>query len=194
MSKAILDLPKRPAVVTHINTRLEKHGDDNVLCADIKLEGIFLEPDELNLLLGDKHAHDALFVKPNGKGKAAEPMFRQLADFKLIEKFKDCAATIYHGLADDNTEFEDVNVTNVVLAPQVGGQTMMTCTVQTEIEDTSDVAALLEVLQSPGAVALLFGAKQVPEGKKAQGKLDLGAGTPPKGEGNTEGAPAEQVH
>src|SRR5678815_6168342 len=101
---AVLDLAKRPAMVMHVNPRLERHGDDGVLAVDIKLDGIHLEPDELNLLLGDKHAHDALFVKANGKGKAPEPMFRQLKSFELVDKFENCAAIITLGLSDNELE------------------------------------------------------------------------------------------
>lgn len=188
---AVLDLAKRPAEVTHINTRMEKHGDSSVLAADIRVGGVHLEPNELNALLADKLAHSALFVTPNGKGKAAEPMFRQFKSFELVDKFADCSASIGLGLTDLEIEFEDIKIARVVLTPQVGGLTLMECTVQTEIEDTDDIAKLLEHLQSPGSVALLFGSKAIPEGKKSQKDLDLGvtASKP------SEGAPAAaEVH
>lgn len=191
MSKAVLDLPKRPARVAHINTRLEKHGESSVLCADIKIEGVHLEPDELNLLLDDKHAHNALFV--TAKGKATEPMFRQLKRFELESKFEDCSASIFLGLSDDSVDFEDVKVAKVKLSPQVGGQTMVELTVQTEIEDTNDIASLLEHLDSEACVAITFGAKSKPEGKKAQKDLGLGV-TATKTSEDAAGDGAEAVH
>lgn len=170
---AVLDLAKRPAKITHVNPRLERHGDSSVLAIDIKLDGIHLEPDELNALLDDKHAHAALFVSAS-KGKAAEPMFRQLKSFELVDKFEDCSAVIGLGLSDIEIEFEDVKVASVKLTPQVGGQTLMECSVQTEVDEADDVARLLEQLEAEGSVALLFGAKSKPKGKKAQKDLDLG--------------------
>lgn len=188
-SVAVLDLTKRPASVMHINTRIEKHGESSVLAADIRLGGIHLEPDELNALMDDKHAHASLFKSANGKGKAAEPMFRQLKSFELVDKFENCAATIGLGLTDNEVEFEDVKLARITLDPQVGGLTLLEVTVQTEIEDTDDVARLLEHLQSEGTAALLIGAKQVPKGAKAQKSLDLAPNaTPPSG--STEDAPA----
>ncbi len=183
-STAILDVTKRPASVMHINTRIEKHGESSVLAADIRVGGIHLEADELNALMDDKHAHASLFKAANGKGKAAEPMFRQLKSFELVDKFENCAAAIGLGLSDIEVEFEDVKIARVVLDPQVGGLTLMECTVQTEIEDTDDVARLLEHLQSEGSVAILIGAKSIPKGAKAQKSLDLAP---------TAGKPADQA-
>lgn len=175
MSKttAVLDITKRPAMVMHVNPRLEKHGKDSVLAVDITLDGLHLEADELNALMDDKHAHAALFKSANGKGKAAEPMFRQIAAIALVDKFEDCACTIGLGLSDIEIEFEDVKLKDVKLIPQVGGMTLMRCTVQTEVEDADDVARLLEVLESESTAAILIGAKTVPKGKKAQKSLDL---------------------
>ncbi len=171
-NKAILELVRRPAVVMHVNARIEQHGKEKQLACDIKLDGIHLEAEELNLLLDDKHAHGALY-KSAVKGKPAEPMFRQLKSYELVDKFADCCATIYLGLTDTSIEFEGVKVASVKLTPQVGGLTLMECSVQTEIEDTDDVARLLEVLHSEGSVELLIGAKEIPKGRKAQKSLDL---------------------
>lgn len=191
---AVLDLAKRPAMVMHVNPRLERHGESGVLACDIKLDGIHLEPDELNLLLDDKHAHAALFKAANGKGKAAEPMFRQLKSFELVDKFENCAATISLGLSDNELEFDDVKVAKVRLTPQVGGQTLVELTVQTVIEDTDDVARLLEHLESECNVALMFGSKEKPKDRKAQKELGLGpAGTPPNG-GENAGEEGQRPH
>lgn len=190
MSKttAVCDLAKRPAMVMHVNPRLERHGDDGVLAVDIKLDGIHLEPDELNAVLDDKHAHAALF-KSAVKGKAAEPMFRQLKSFELVDKFENCAATITLGLSDNELEFEDVKISRVKLTPQVGGQTLMECSVQSVIEDADDVARLLEHLESECNVALLIGSKEKPKDRKAQKELGLGPAAKPddkKGEASPE--------
>lgn len=195
MSKAtaIVDLAKRPATIMHVNPRPEFHGDSHVLAVDVKLDGIHLEPDELNLLLGDKHAHAALFKAANGKGKAAEPMFRQLKRFELVDKFENCTATIGLGLTDLEVELEDAKLAKVKLTPLVGGQTLMECTVQAVVEDSSDVASLLDYLLSEGTAALIIGAKAVPKDKKAQKDLDL-APTATKTADQAAGDDAGAVH
>lgn len=191
-STAILDLAKRPGMVMHVNPRLQRHGDEPVLAIDISIDGIHLEPDELNALLEDKHAHNALF-KSATKGKAAEPMFRKLKSFEVTDKFENCAAVISLGLSDNELEFEDVKIAGVKLTPQVGGQTLMECKVQTEVEDTDDVARLLEHLESECNISLLIGAVEKPKDRKAQKELGLGP-TAKAGEdkGGEEGA--ERTH
>jgi hypothetical protein len=57
-----LSLGKRPCNLGgHINVRSETHGDSTVLAADLTIDGIMLEQDELCDLLGDEHAAKALF-------------------------------------------------------------------------------------------------------------------------------------
>ena len=58
----MLTLPTRPAKIGgSINTRTEKHGDDDVAALDIPLE-FLLEPDELCAILKTEDAAARLFT------------------------------------------------------------------------------------------------------------------------------------
>jgi hypothetical protein len=70
----------------------------------------------------------------------------------------------------------------------------MSCVVQTEVEDTDDIAALLEVLQSEGSAAILIGSKSVPKGKKAQKDLDLAPTANVTADQAAAGEGADAVH
>lgn len=168
-----IEMPVRPGKFVNINTRHEKHGDSNVLCADISVRGLHIDETELDHYLGAK-AWNALFVAANGKGKAAEPMFRNIDPIKLWDEFEGCDVSFSLGLSDDCIEYDDAFVSKIVLTPQVGGLTLMDCLVSVEVEDTDDIARLLECLGEESNIALTIGGKFVPKDKKAQGTLDLG--------------------
>ncbi|HEU4627201.1 MAG TPA: hypothetical protein VFS52_20740 [Steroidobacteraceae bacterium] len=48
MADKSIEMARRPAKYVNINTRLEKHGDSEVLCADISVRGFHIErgPDD----------------------------------------------------------------------------------------------------------------------------------------------------
>jgi hypothetical protein len=169
-----LDMTARPAKYVNINTRHEKHGKDAVqLCADISLRGFHIDEHELNHLLGTK-AFNALFVAANGKGKPAEPMFRNVDPLRVWDEFEGCDVHLSLGLSDNAVTFEDAFVSKIVLDPQVGGLSLMNCMVSVEVEDTDDVARLLEHMGDECRVSIYLGAKHVPKDAKAQTSLDIG--------------------
>lgn len=175
------EMAARPGKYVNINTRHEGRGKTDVqLCADISVRGFHIDAAELNHILGDK-AHNALFVAANGKGKPAEPMFRNINSLGVLDQFEGCDVVFSLGLSEETVEFEDARVHGIVLEPQVGGLTLMDCKVSVEIEDTDDVARLLECMGDEGSISIFLGAKAVPKDKKAQKSLDLGPtdATPP---------------
>lgn len=169
MTKA-LELGKRQAHIAHINLREEKHGDDTVPAIDIKLEGVTLDKAELNALLGEKRAHDALFNQGKA-GTLIEPVFKFFEPFKFTEKFVDCQATLYLGIQAAEYELEDVRITGLKFTPMSGGSTAVTLTVQHELDDTEIVGALADQLGRECSVAISFGKVDVEE--KKQQKLAL---------------------
>lgn len=188
-----LEMIERPGKYVNINTRHENHGKDAVqLCADISVRGFHIDESELNHFLGAK-AWNAIFVSANGKGKPAEPMFRNVDPIKLWDEFEGCDVSFSLGLSDEVIEFEDAFISKIVLTPQVGGLTLMDCLVSVEVEDTNVIAALLETMGDECKVKLFVGGKFVPEGKKAQGSLELGPTdkTPPSSDKPPE---VEAVH
>lgn len=65
----MLNLDSRPATLgVSLGTPTEKHGDERVPAKNIRVKNVLLSKDELNDLLGDKHAWDMLYVEKKGKG------------------------------------------------------------------------------------------------------------------------------
>lgn len=198
-TEVALEMTPRPAKYININTRHEGRGKDGVqLMADISVRGFHIDEAELNHILGAK-AWNALFVSANGKGKPAEPMFRNIDPIHVHDEFEGCDGTFALGLSDEAVEFEDGKVHGIVLTPEVGGLTLMDFKFSTEIEDTSDVAALLECMADESSVGIFLGGKAVPKDKKAQKSLDLGPTdkSPPSSDAKPAAPaepPAEQVH
>lgn len=172
MSKTkALEIEPRHCRFTNLNIRLEKHGDDDVPAVDLKFEDLMLRKDELNRLLGEKFAHDALF-RAAKEGGLIEPLFPMLAPLALEDKFEDCTATVAFGLNDDfTTELEDVKFRGVRLKPVSGGMTAITLTVQYELDDSELMSSLTEFLGRECKVGLVFGKKT--EAEKKQQKLAL---------------------
>jgi hypothetical protein len=186
----------RPAKYTHINPRHEKHGKDGVqLCIDVSVRGFHIDESELNHLLGDK-AFNALFVTANGKGKPAEPMFRNIAPIVCHDEFEGCDAVFSLGLTGETVEYDDAFISRIVLEPQVGGLTLMNFTVSVEIEDENDVAQLLRCMGDESTVSIFLGGKHVPKDAKAQQSLDIGPTdkTPASADAAIAADQAEAVH
>lgn len=199
-----LEMAARPAKWVNVNTRLEGRGKDGAqLMADISVRGFHIDEPELDHILGAK-AHAALFVSANGKGKPAEPMFRNVDPLKVWDEFEGCDASFTLGLSDTSVEFDDAYVSSIVLEPQVGGLTLMNFIVTVEIDDADDIARLNETMGDESSVAIFLGGKHVPKDKKAQKSLDLGPtdASPPSQDpapaspaaAADDGPPAESMH
>jgi len=165
-----LTLTKRPAKLgSGINTRAEKHGDDDVPACDIPLAGIFLEREELNALLGDPSLHKALFTTMPGES-TPQPVLRRFKPLQLADKFEGCTVTIIAGLSATSFMLDDVTIAKLKLEPQTGGLTAMSMQVQALAEDL-DVTALLGWLNHDVDVEVQFGT--VAKGKDKQQDLPL---------------------
>lgn len=127
-----------------INTRTEKHGEENVPGVDIPLSAIFLEKDEVNNLLQDPDAYDALYTED--RSKQLEPRFLTIEPIRLSDKFTGARVTISVN-GGDGVDFvlKPAKISKIALSPQVGGLTLMSCTVQGNPSDHTDVLALLNL-------------------------------------------------
>lgn len=135
-----LTLSKRAGQIgPSINTRTEKHGEEDVPGLDIPVTGIFLDAEELGVLLQDPEAHTCLFTK--SRSVADEPRFDSLAPLKIDGKFTDAKVLITVG--EHQVHFKPAKVKSIELEPQVGGMTMMSCTIQGNPSSNTDVLELL---------------------------------------------------
>jgi hypothetical protein len=139
----IMNLTKRPGQIgPSINTRTEKHGEESVPGVDIPVSGLMLDKPELNALLQDVDAHDALYT--DARGKQLEPRFQTIDPIALTDKFVGAKVTITS--VDGETEnliLKPAKIGKIRLEPQVGGLTLMSCTIQGNPPDHADMLALL---------------------------------------------------
>jgi len=161
-----------------INTRVEKHGDEDVTAFDIPLDEIMLDAGELAALLGEPHAHTLLFDTSN---IPHEPIFRMLKDFRLKEKIDSADVTLFIGLERVPIKFTDVKLARISIEPMVGGLTRLAVQVQCTPNLESKVLGLLfEKLGAEIDVEISS------EGHGAQAQLPLG--------GASDSANAAGVH
>lgn len=157
----MLSISKRPARLgSSINTRAERHGDDNVTALDIPLSEIMLTAEELNALMQEPHAHNVLFDHAKG-GSLIEPVFEQVPFLPLAGKIEDATVTL--GFNDEELQLVPCNLKRLRLVPRVGGLTSLSCLVQCVPKLDSLVARLLERLNSDVSVSIAcegFGAQQ----------------------------------
>lgn len=160
----MLSLNKRPARIgPSINTPTEKHGEEDVPACDIPIEGIMLEREELNALLDDPYAHDALF-NHRSQGKVDEPIFRKFKALQFREKFEEGAVTFFVGMGAEKIELKSVKLARVTLDPQVGGLTELSLSVQCN-PSADTVAQLFTYMNHDVEVEIAFG-KKVAKGAK----------------------------
>jgi len=110
-----------------INTRTEKHGDEDVAAIDIPITDFALGATELNSITGEPHAHRALFDKSKSP---VEPIFRGFKAFALKDKFEDCTAELLLGLGREPLRLTGCKVARVKLEPLTGGMTGMDFLIQ----------------------------------------------------------------
>ena len=177
----MLTLDKRPARIGgSMNSRTEKHGDEDVPALDIPLEGLMLTKEELNALTGDPYMHDALFSH-RSQGKLDEPILRNFRPLVYREKFEEGQVLLRVGLgADIEVDLKDVKLARVTLEPQVGGLTA--CSVQIQCRPTAEtVAQLWPYMGHEVDAEVTFGKKSAKGEKQAELPLNsFGKGEEPE--------------
>lgn len=168
MTAPTLDLHLRPATLAAVNTRTERHGEEDVPACDLTLEGILLKPKELDALL--PHATAGLFT---AEGTLPVPAFPQVKPLQLLQRFEGAQVTVAFGTTGDRTALvlHDVKLAKVRVEPLRGGESALAVQVQTPLPDR--MQELLERLGHEVHVAITGGKPAVkPE---AQGALPLPA-------------------
>jgi hypothetical protein len=177
----MLTLDKRPCRIGgSLNSRTEKHGDEDVPALDVPLEGLMLTKEELNALTGDPYMHDALFSH-RSQGKLDEPILRMFRPLVLREKFEQGQVLLTVGLgADIEIELKDVKLARVTLEPQVGGLTA--CSVQVQCTPSAEtVAQLWPYMGHDVDCELTFGKKATKSEKQRELPLNsFGEGEAPE--------------
>lgn len=145
----MLSLTKRTAKVGNaIQSRSEMHGEDSVTAIDIPLADIMLAATELNAIMREPYAHNALFNHRAAAGGLVEPLLKHVKPLALDEKIEGASITITHGVEAEVVRLAPVKLAKIKLDPKLGGLTAMSCTVQCTPDLGEDIAHLLERLNS----------------------------------------------
>ena len=165
-----MNLKKRPCHIGNsMSTNTEKHGDEDVGAIDLALDGIVLNADELNSILGDG-AHAALYVIPKANGSdnaLPEARFPGIKPIELKEHFEKARVELWVGFEDDEQDrigLSDAKVRRVKFTPGAGGLTSMSCSVRATPDDEV-VSTLFNYLNHTASVAIR-------NGKWAESKSD----------------------
>lgn len=159
-----------------VNSRTEKHGDEDVPACDIPIQGMMLTHDELEALVPG--AHKAFFAKQRGTDfYDLTDLAKLLRPFKFVDKFEGASATLQLGIdGKEITLDKDVKIAKLVLDPQTGGMTELSITLQTT--PTTDVMAEVFAFMNREITADVSFGKKAEAKKKKQPELalDHGAG------------------
>lgn len=185
-----LTLRKRLCKIgTNINVRTEKRGDQPVPACDFTLKGVMLKKDELNTLLGDEHAYDALYLDVDD---TPEPLFaKHFKPFALLDSFEGASVTLQLVDNDDEVELEDVKLASLKLEPQVGGLTSLQVQVQAT-PDGEDMQSICAFVDSQVHAAISFGKRS--EKDKRQKELPMGEHDQDTDADGDDAGDADNVH
>ena len=126
-----LNLTKRPAKIgKSVNTRTEMHGKDEVPAQDIALYGIALNAEELAAVTDEETAATAFFKMD---GDQYVPRILSLDPQSLSHKFQNATVKLSGG-GLPVTNYRNAKIKGIVLEPQTGGITLMSCTLQVNPE------------------------------------------------------------
>ncbi len=135
-----LSLTKRPAKIgKSVNTRTEMHGQDEVPGQDIPLVGIVLNVQEL-VAVTDEDTAGTGFFKMDGDQYV--PRILALDPQTLAHKFANATVKISGG-GIPVTTYKNAKIKSIVLEPQTGGMTLMSCTLQVNPKNGDPSAQML---------------------------------------------------
>lgn len=110
-----------------IGFRTQKHGDDPVKAADIRVSGIELTKAEVNTLANDKYADRTLWAS-GGRGKPERPAVGSFAPRRIREPIETARVAIKVG--GEEIKLGVCRLKAIDIEPKVGGVAEMGCMIQ----------------------------------------------------------------
>jgi hypothetical protein len=177
-------LPEKPCELgARVITSGDGEGDKREELVRFSLKGIMLNAKEIDRVLGSG-AHGRLFVQH--KGEDIKPAFGDdVNELALAHLFADSTVTL--SLDDSTVTMPKAKISKVILQPQIGGMTWMSCEVEAPTKLADGVEALGNHCGLKIAAHLAFGSKPVLD--KRQKSLPLGEGAV-DGDDDEDEAPA----
>jgi hypothetical protein len=170
-------MPKKftlPEKSCTLGTKFTTTGDGEGAARDSQLvfalEGLMLSAKDLDKMLG-AGAHERLFTKD--KSQALVPFFGEdINEQKLAHKYIDCTVTLT--LDGATVTAPKANISKVVLQPQIGGMTWMSCEIEAPAKLAHGHERIGKHCDLKIAAQLAFGEK--PKLDKRQKALPLNEG------------------
>lgn len=163
-------LPEKPCELGNkCITTGEGEGEDRKAVAKFSLEALMLSAKELDKLLG-VGAHERLFTKD--KGGALVPFFEDLNEHTPVHRYVDSTVTLE--LEGDTVTMPASKIMGIVLQPQIGGMTWMSCNIETPADLVEGVSDIGRFAGRKIRAQLAFGQKPVAD--KSQKELALNEG------------------
>lgn len=142
-------LKKQKSVLEHLNTRAEKHGDQNMLAIDIKIvadvPNTFLNQLDPDLKASLYKAEDAQASLVEDAGHMPVLRFPSMAPFKYQVSMVKAKLTI-HGAKKENDITFEVKITDIKLDCKHGGTVELTFSAATlpEAEEVGTLSGMLK--------------------------------------------------
>lgn len=182
-------LPEKPCDLgSKVTNSGDGEGESREELVKFTLKGLMLNAKEIDRVLGSG-AHGRLFVQH--KGEDIKPAFGEdVNELALAHLYADSTVTL--SLDDQTVTMPKAKISKVILQPQIGGMTWMSCEVEAPTKLADGVEALGNHCGLKIAAHLAFGSKPVLD--KRQKNLPLGEGA--DGDDDDEGeddAPASKA-
>ena len=133
---------RRCSIGSSINTRTEKHGEDDVTALDIPLVKIGLTAAELPEVMLEKHAYELLYN--TRKGRPDEPIWSRFHPLTFAQKIE--GVNVWSYLGRKTLKRKGVTLAKVRIEPQIGGVTFLSVQVQCTPTLDDTIEALLGAL------------------------------------------------
>lgn len=147
----MLALTQHNASLSNLNIRIERHGDERELAADLKLS-MSVAGSVLNDI--EKGLHDSLFRMPASAGEQPDLIdpalltavkFPHLKPLELTHKFPGYEAEVGQDLEESALFLADLELKKIAVKPLEGGSAELSFTLSGNI-DPDDASVLTELL------------------------------------------------
>lgn len=147
-----LSITRRTATMgSGINTRTEKHGDEDILAFDIPIKGVPLTQEDLEEVTLNKSAYKLLYRKV--RNRPDEPVWGQLFQpLAMNAKVKGANVTLYVGRKA--LKLIDVNLAKVRIEIVSGGISLLHFQIQCKPALDDTLEALFEKVNKPIDLAI----------------------------------------
>lgn len=119
----------------------KKRKDEDIRTLKLELKEIEIDRAELNALLGEAHAFEAIY------DTSANPVRPYLACIKAIElksAWEGAVVTLWYEMGQTRVDFKNAKLSKIKIEPRLGAETVMSCTLEGEPTLDKKVVELID--------------------------------------------------